>query len=487
MKIPLRVKILASFALIVLLALGTAVGAGNRLTRIRFDDYSYRRDLARAAFLAPVLSDWMISVREGGDVRLPFPQEPPPTPERVPRERRGAEKVLDSMTGRRGRPGPMAFDRIVVTDSQGAVLLDTTGEERLQISPDLYEHAVIRGESEVLGYLYVGRMIPDSSPEDDISFFKAVGVATWGVAAVVFIVAMALGVLLTRHIVGPVTRLNTAAQSVGKGDLSVRVPSERSDELGELSRAFNDMASSLESAEDRRRRFIADSAHELRTPVSLIRARIEMMEEGIYSLDSENLAALSTETERLNMLVEQLRTLTDLESRLADAPNGSEGIPAEDVEAVDLAELAREAVAAAEPALRRGEIQAEIRMEDTPLNLRGERDGLYRLIVNLLGNAMRYASSKVLIRIGEMPSPRGEEKKRVRLIVEDDGPGIPEEHRSRIFERYYRIDASRNRDAGGSGLGLAICRGIVRNHGGSIQAGVSDLLGGAKFTVELPF
>ena len=487
MRIPLRIKILASFALIVLLSIGTAVGAGNRLTRVRFDDYSYRRDVARASFLAIMLTDWLIGMRDGTKTRPPFPMEPPPSPENTSQMRgREASQFMDRMGGKHGGPGPMGFDRMVVTDVQGNVLLDTTGENRRTLSPNLYENAVIRDSSEVLGYLYVGRMIPDLTQNEDVPFFRAVGIATWEIAAAVFLMAMILGILLTRHIVSPIMKLNAAARSVGNGDLAVRVPSARRDELGELSREFNNMASSLESAEESRRRFIADSAHELRTPVSLIRARIEMMEEGIYPFDPENLAALSAETERLNSLVEQLRTLSDLEARESGGTSGSNNGVMENPVPVDLSELVREAVAASEPALLRRAIRTEIHTEGVSLSPRGDRDGLYRLVVNLLSNAIRHASSRVLIGIEEAPPARGEEKKRVRLVVEDDGPGIPEDRLNLIFERYYRLDASRSRDAGGSGLGLAICRGIVRNHGGGIRAGRSESLGGASFAVELP-
>jgi two-component system, OmpR family, sensor histidine kinase BaeS len=488
MRVSLRAKILGSFALIVLMAIGTAVGAGNRLTRNRFADYSYRRDVSRAVFLAPMFADWLARTGDGAKLPFPFSMEPPSTPDRLPRERRGGTRMMDMMGHRFGAPGPVAFDLLVVTDADGKVLMDTTGQDRAAVDPGRHEHAVVRNGRETLGYLYVGRMIPDSTHEDDVSFFRGVGAASWVIAGAVFAVAMVLGILLTRHIVGPVSRLNAAAGAVGAGDLTVRVPSGRRDELGELSMAFNEMASSLESAEERRRRFIADSAHELRTPVSLIRARIEMMEEGIYPLDSEGLEALSAESKRLNALVEQLRLLADLDSRPSEAPPTEERRRTDrSWEPVDLADILREAIDSAEPALRHGGISAELRLEGSPPSVRGDRDELYRLVANLLGNAARHARSRILVSLEAMSTRAGGGATGgIRFRVEDDGPGIPEELRERVFERYYRVDASRSRAGGGSGLGLAICHGIARSHGGSIRAGASPALGGASMTVEIP-
>ncbi|MCK5249424.1 MAG: HAMP domain-containing protein, partial [Spirochaetaceae bacterium] len=296
MRISLSFKIIGSFALIVLLSLAAAVGTGNRLTRSRYNDFAYQLDLNRAESLSTVLGEW---TDEAGTSDMPPPFPPPGALYFLPsQDKSSGFRMMDRMMSM----DHMGLDRMVVTDLTGRVLLDTANYGRVRLSPENNESILIRhGEVEV-GYIYMGRMIPDSRRPADASFLRSAGMMTWIITGVIFIFAMVLGLILTKHIIGPVKTLNAAAREVEGGDLSVRVPENRSDELGELSRGFNSMTESLESADKQRRRLIADSAHELRTPVSLIRARIEMMEEGIYPMDEANLSALSTESERMTHL-----------------------------------------------------------------------------------------------------------------------------------------------------------------------------------------
>ncbi len=459
MKSSLGFKILGSFALIVLLALGAAVGTGTRLTRARYNKFAYQQDLARAESLSLAFGEW---TAEAG-----ISETAPPLPPSI--------SLMSVMMGHRMERGiPMEHmepDRILVTDLAGTVLLDTFGYGQDRLDDKNLERITVKNGNDEVGYLYVGRMIPDSHRPANVSFLRTASLMTWLVTGVIFVFAMLLGLLLTRHIVGPVKILNTAARKVEGGDLKVRVPDKRSDELGELSRGFNSMTKSLESADNQRRRLIADSAHELRTPVSLIRTRIEMMEEGIYPMDKDGLNALAEESDRLISLVDELKTLANLESSGLELSRENLSLP----------ELFREVVESATPVIRRGKIDVEIESPPLPM-VSGDWGKLQRLLSNLLSNALRYAESRILI----SANPAAGKPGWIELRVEDDGPGIPEEGREKVFERYYRVDASRNRSSGGSGLGLAICREIVRAHGGRIQAGVSDELGGAQFSVMLP-
>jgi len=467
MKYTLRSKILGSFALIVILALAAAVGAGAKLTRSRYDDFAYQQDLGRAESLSAVLGEWTVEAGES--------ENPPPLPPSVALYFLPFQEKPGMMMNRRidiGMPmAHMELNRIVITDLSGRVLLDTSGYDRERLEQKNLERTVIRnGENEV-GYLYVGRMIPDFHLPAEVPFLRTARKMTWLITAVIFIFAMILGLILTKHITGPVKILNEATRRVEGGDLSARVPDTRSDELGDLSRGFNSMTGFLDSADRQRRRLIADSAHELRTPVSLIRTRIEMMEEGIYPMDAESLAALSAESERLTRLVDELKTLSDLESpemKLNREPTDIEGLILETVEACS-------------PEIFRREVEVEIAADGLPEVL-SDREKLQHLISNLLSNALRYADSRIQVSIGPAEGTPGW----LVLRVEDDGPGIPEGDRENVFQRYYRVDASRTRSSGGSGLGLAICSEIVRAHGGSIKAGASKSLGGAELTVLMP-
>jgi len=473
MKYSLRSKILGSFALIVILALAAAVGAGAKLTRSRYDDFAYQQDLGRAESLSAVLGTW---TAEAGKSETPPPLPPSVALFFLPfQEKSSPFPPSGMMMSRRIDRGMtmehLELNRIVITDLSGRVLLDTSGYDRERLEQKNLERTVIRNGEKEVGYLYVGRMIPDFHLPAEVPFLRTARMMTWLITAVIFIFAMILGLILTKHITGPVKILNEATRRVEGGDLSTRVPDTRSDELGDLSRGFNSMTEFLDSADRQRRRLIADSAHELRTPVSLIRTRIEMMEEGIYPMDAESLAALSAESERLTRLVDELKTLSDLESPEMKLNR----------ELTDLEGLILETVEACRPEIFRREIDVRIATDGLP-EVSGDKGTLQRLISNLLSNALRYADSRILISADTVERTPGW----LEIRVEDDGPGIPEGDRANIFQRYYRVDASRNRSSGGSGLGLAICSEIVRAHGGRISAGVSGTLGGAELKVMLP-
>ena len=473
MKIPLGFKILGSFALIVVLALGAAVGTGGRVTRSRYDEFAHRQDSARAESLSLILGAWTAEAAVSGML--------PPLPSSVslfylPVQERSALFPLPGvLNGHRVEKDMLREheerNRIVITDLSGKVLLDTSGNSDSRLEPGDSEPAVIRDGDSDVGYLYVGRTIPGFRRSSDVPFLRTARLTTWIITGVIFVFAMLLGLILTLHITGPVKILNTAVQKVEAGNLETRVPDSRRDELGALSRSFNAMAEFLDSADKQRRRFIADSAHELRTPVSLIRTRIEMMEEGIYPMNRENLQALSTESGRLIYLLDELRTLADIES-----PE-----PVISKEILNLPDLLQEAVTAADPVFLRKEVDVEIRT-GSPYPVNADRGKLLQVLINLLSNALRYADYRILIRIGKQAESSGW----TELIVEDDGPGIPAQERGKIFQRFYRVDTSRNRSSGGSGLGLAICREIVKAHGGRIAAGASRELGGAEIRMVLP-
>jgi signal transduction histidine kinase len=482
MRIPLRFKIVGSFALIVLSSLVLVVFTGNRITRSRYDDYAVERDLARAGSMAEILGPPVAEALEKGTPPvLPpgFAFAPPPRvssaigdSHRDTMSRMMGSRMMDrGMTERMAAMDNPGIDRILVTDSAGKVLIDTAGFGRKVLVPGTCTGAELSHGGSVVGYLYLGRMIPEFRPPMEISFFRRAGRETWVIASLVFVFAMLLGLLLSRHITVPVKVLSTALSKVGDGQLTVRVAGERRDELGDLNRGFNNMTASLESSDRQRRRLIADSAHELRTPVSLIRTRIEMMEEGIYPMDRDALKALSAEAVRLTRLVDELKTLANLES-----PDFTL-----DKQPVNIVSLMEEVAAGAEPEIRRKGLSVRIQDRSGKRVVPGDRDTLVCLISNLLSNAIRYSRETILLTAETREDIEGVTG--LKMTVEDDGPGIPPEERLRVFQRYYRIDASRTRENGGSGLGLAICEGIVRSHGGRILAESSESLGGACLTV----
>jgi len=460
MRFSLRGKILGSFALVVLFALSAAVGTGNRLIRTRYDNFVFERDLMRAKLLSESLGEWTAEMGRAAEHGMHHHHHLPP---RIEGNKEMLGEGLELMGNLNGL-------HIVVTDLSGKVLYDGADYGSKRLEPDNPKRILVYDDDNIeVGYLYMGQMIPKIQRSPELLVLRRAGAISWLAALLIFVLAMILGLIITENIVRPVKVLNQAAREVEGGNLSASVPGKRKDELGDLARGFNSMTSSLRYAAAQRQRLIADSAHELRTPISLIQARIEMMEEGVYPMDVDNLASLSTESKRLAALVDELRILSELESPESSLKK----------EIFSLEALIHEVVEATEPSILRSGLEVESGFLRERSDILADRDKMRRLLVNLLSNALRYAQSRVFFSLQA-------EEDFFELHVEDDGLGIAFENRKRVFERYFRTDKSRSRNSGGVGLGLSICREIVRIHGGSIWAGSSKLLGGASIGLRLP-
>ncbi|MPY65419.1 HAMP domain-containing protein [Deinococcus sp. SDU3-2] len=279
--------------------------------------------------------------------------------------------------------------------------------------------------------------------------------------------AALLSLWLARRVARPLGAVTAATTRLAAGDLSARAPLLRGDrEVAELARTFNEMAGNLEALERERRQAIADIAHELRTPIAIIQARLDALEDGIYPLEAGQIALLSGQVQLLTRLVGDLRTLT-----LADA--GKLGLHPQPV---DLAEIAAQVVRdLSDRAAAQG---IELRLSARPAPLLADRDRVRQVTANLVDNALRHAHRRVELQVD---SGGGQ----AVLHVDDDGPGIPEPLRRAVFARFTRLDESRTRDTGGSGLGLAIVKALAGAHGGQASAAASPL-GGARFSVFLP-
>jgi len=289
---------------------------------------------------------------------------------------------------------------------------------------------------------------------------QALVLSALGAAAV----ALLLSLLLTRYLARPLRELALAARRVAAGDLGQRVPIRSRDEVGALAAAFNEMAASLERGEAARRNLVADVAHELKTPLTVVEGTVDAMLDGIYPADQERLQSIREEIALLNKLVADLRELS-----LADAG----GLRLER-ETLEPAGLVRRAVSAASTrAQTRGLALVADAPEGLPL-LEGDTRRLVQVLANLLDNALRYtpAGGQVTVSAAAAPADDGRPAPAsgVRFAVADTGPGIPAADLAHIFDRFYRADPSRARRSGGSGLGLAIARGYVEAHGGRIWA-----------------
>lgn len=285
-----------------------------------------------------------------------------------------------------------------------------------------------------------------------------------GVLAV--ILALILGYVLLR----PVRTLTQASAALGAGDLDQRVPVEGDDEIAHLGRTFNLMAESLQQSQTRRKAMTADIAHELRTPLSVQRANLEAIQDGIYPLTPESIQPVYEQTLLLERLVDDLRTLA-----LADAGE-LELIKTE----TDILGLVQRVVEQFQPHAKSRNQTISSTLPPSCAIVEADPGRVEQILGNLLTNAIRHTPEDGQITV-EVQCASG----KVQLSVRDTGPGIPEDSLPYLFERFYRGDRSRSRVEGGTGLGLSIARRLADAHGGKLEA-ANYPTGGAVFTLTLP-
>ncbi len=282
--------------------------------------------------------------------------------------------------------------------------------------------------------------------------------------------ALILGLFLSRGMGGPVANLTAATRSVAAGDLDVRVPDHYPGELGELAVAFNRMAQELARSDELRRNLTADVAHELRTPLSVIRGKLEGVLDGVYPNTSEHLELVLEEVELLTHLVEDLRLLALTEA----------GQLALEKQPMDVGDLLRDAQVNFGPQASDRDVTLAL---DLPVELPkvlADRRRISQVLGNLLTNALRHTPEGGCVTLSAAP---GEGV--VTVAVADTGAGIPSEYLPYVFERFWRGDKARTRSSGRTGLGLAIAKHLVEAHGGEI--GVESTPGqGSKFRFTLP-
>ncbi len=313
---------------------------------------------------------------------------------------------------------------------------------------------IVAADGTVSGLVYLATPLPTTGlPPSMIRGLAAAILVALSMAALA-------ASLLARRIASPVEGVAVAAASVSAGDLNRKVPVEPGiRELASLSQAFNQMTESLRQSNQAKNAFVADVTHELRTPLTVIKGTIETLEDGaLNDLAGRGplLASMQRETERLIRLVNQLLVLVR-----ADA-----GTLSISLQPVDLSDVARARCQqfAALAAGRRVSLSVSVDGA-APACVLGDRDQLAQVLDNLLDNAIRYSPAGSTVAIKLRPQ-RGN----WACSIRDAGPGIPAEHLPFVFERFYRADASRNRQSGGAGLGLAIARALVQAQGGQIRA-----------------
>ena len=268
----------------------------------------------------------------------------------------------------------------------------------------------------------------------------------------------------------PLRDMAAAARRMETGDYTVRVHTTSRDEVGQLATAFNRMSQELENLETSRRDLVANVSHELKTPITAIRAHLENLLDGVEQPDPETLQVMLAQSERLGRLVEQLLELSKLES--GEVPLRREDVP--------LGPVVREVISEIEVARADRDVAVAERCP------RRSADGRRRPRTRAPGAVQpRRQRGPVHARRGAVRIEAHRHDGSVEVSVADTGVGIPAEALPRLFERFYRVDSARAREDGGTGIGLAIARSVVEAHGGTINA-ESELGHGSTFTFDLP-
>jgi len=317
--------------------------------------------------------------------------------------------------------------------------------------------------------------VPDASPEQahaEEAYRYATASAVGGALTVSAITALAVTWYISRRLQRSVTELSAAASAVSDGRYDIRVtPPHLGDDFHALSHAFNQMAAQLQAIDTSRRQLFGDLAHEIRTPVSVLEAYMEALEDGIATLTPETIAMLRDQTRRLVRFSGDVAALARLEEGRALITHTW----------IRPAELIAAAAAAAADRYRvKGVALVSHVQPGLPL-LWADPQRLGQVIGNLLDNALRHTP-----RDGHVELAAAGGGGAVSITVTDTGDGIAAEHLPHLFDRFYRVDTARDRDHGGAGIGLAIAKALVDAHGGRIAATSNGPGSGTTITVTIP-
>lgn len=365
--------------------------------------------------------------------------------------------------------------RLLLVDAQNAVVADSdTGLTGSILSPaevDIGMPVTVDGR-QVGTLLVVTAMVDNPTPATD--FLQALNRSTWLSSLAAGGLALVLGLFLFRQIVAPVRAVTTAAQRVAAGEYNQRVPITSRDEIGQLAASFNRMAEALVRDQQLRRNMIADIAHELRTPLSVIHANLEAMQDGVLLPDAQEIAILQEKTLLLSRLVADLRLLSLAEAGQLKLERGP----------VDLNALLSREVDHMRMQADGREVNLDLQIVESLPTVDVDADRIKQVIGNLVSNALRYtaAGGKIVVRAFEGVQSGAPE---VIVEVNDSGQGIAPEDIPYVFDHFYRADKSRSRASGGSGIGLAIVKQLVEAHGGRVWV-KSQLGEGSTFTFAIP-
>ena len=370
---------------------------------------------------------------------------------------------------------------VVVTDNKGTVRYDsslgadvsTDISDTPSIAPEsstLAAVSYIKVDGTVIGQVRIWSFGSDSFLRKADETFRDNSYQAMAIASIIAIaLATIIGFMFARNLVSPINAISRTAKSIKEGNLTARTGLTGEDEIARLGETFDAMAQAEEDDRELERRLTTDVAHELRTPLMAIQATVEAIIDGVYKPTQDRLNQVNSEVTRLSRLVDALLRLSRLENRSNPMKE----------EVINVGELISGLVKTHEAFVNDSGLTLKYEMEENVI-IKGDADMIRQATANLISNAVRYTpeGGTVTVRVkrGELMAD---------IVVEDTGIGLSPEEARKVFSRFWRADAGRNRDTGGLGIGLAVVKEIVDRHKGWVQ--VEGKKGeGARFTIRIP-
>lgn len=339
----------------------------------------------------------------------------------------------------------------------------------IQQGPDVYD-TPIKLNNEVIGFLRT-RSISGFTNRVDQQFVQSQHDSFIDIVIIALLLSLVAAWLFSRYFQRRISQLTDIANDLTEGKFERRIEIRHQDELAELGHNFNKLADTLEKNRHSQKQWIADISHELRTPLSILIGELDALQDGIRPVDQAAISSLSHEAAHLHRLVDDLYQLSLSDVGKLDYHKSN----------VEITPILQCVIDQFQPRMVEHELKLEINIDtNQPLNISGDEQRLEQLFSNLIDNAIKYTDSGGCISISAKQL-----QNEVLISINDSHPSVPVESLPRIFDRLYRVEASRNRKTGGAGLGLAIAASIVDAHQGSIKACQSDL-GGLQIIVKLP-
>lgn len=465
----LWVQLTLAFTLVVLVAVGIIAVLINRTTDIEFRQYITRSGMqASGSGMQQLVAYYEQEgswagvedlLAEGISIIMPLDMP-----------------MMPHMDRRPGRPG--AQPDILLADAAGQVIYDSAGKDAgKHLSSKEKTRAVpITRENgkEVIGYLLLSLPAArDRLGSLEQQFLDRMERILLIGAALAVGLGLVIGLLLSRSLTAPLQRLASAARAVAGGDLEHQVKVEGSAEMAKVAHAFNEMTTALANSERQRQNMVADVAHELRTPLSVVQGNLQAILDDVYDLDKAEVSRLYDETRLLSRLVDDLRELA-----LADA-----GQLSLNLRRIDVAQIIATTVESLSLAAEAHEITLAAQMPDDLGPVQADPDRVAQVLRNLLVNALRHTPLE-----GTVTVTASQTADEVEIAITDTGEGIAAEDLPYIFDRFWRADRSRARNdrwAGSSGLGLSVAQSLVEAQSGRIWA-ESELGAGSTFYFTLP-